>query len=274
MLSPLNTSSREPARVDPLASSTATQKERAYSRIRKQIEGLELQRGAKVSTRELARVLGISTIPVREAVTQLVGEGLLEHRPGVGTFVMNPTRLEIKDIYELRMVLESYAARRAATAEDTRGLKEMRRSVELMSQLSRQPWDGRQTDSLRLHKQWGIADASFHLAVLHRARNHLAVKMVAGLRLMTRVFGHRLSELRMRNLEGSLQEHVEILGAIEDRDARSASILMRRHIRRGLLIAMDRDEESLRSQSMDTKNIHDELDGLAREITELEEYGI
>ncbi len=275
MLSPLNTSREKPPFANSFQSTTATQKERAYNQIRRQIEAMELPGGTKVSTRGLARDLGVSTIPVREAITQLVGEGLLEHRPGVGTFVMNPTRLEVKDIYELRMVLESHAARKAAMATGTHGYEQMRRSIELMRQLSRHSWDHRHaTENVLLHKQWGIADATFHLAVLHRAGNQMAVKMVAGLRLMTRVFGHRLSDLRMRNLEGSLCEHTEILNAIEQADPKQASRLMRSHIRRGLAIAMARDDEHLRTESIDAKGIYDELDGLSREITQIEDCGI
>jgi DNA-binding GntR family transcriptional regulator len=232
---------------------------------------LELQRGTKVSTRNLAHVLGMSAIPVREAITQLVGEGLLEHRPGVGTFVVNPSRLEIKDIYELRMVLESYAAKCAAMAVGSRGMKEMHQSVELMRLISGRAGEGlTPSDNSRLHEQWGIADASFHLAVLRRAGNHVAVKMVTGLRLMTRVFGHRISELRMQNLEDSHHEHLEILMAIEHRDPRKAFRLMRTHIRKGLAIALKHDEKLRREESGMHGSDHNALEELARQIMQLE----
>jgi len=273
MLSRTSTPRATDADATRLASTTATLKERAYGQLRRQIEHMELRRGERISNRQLAKSLGMSAIPVREAITQLVGEGLLEHRPGVGTFVVNPSRHEIEDIYELRIVLESYAAGRAAMAVGGRGLDEMRRAVELMRQLSvRAQQEHPEPGNARLYEHWRIADAQFHLAVLRRAGNASAVRMVTGLRLMTRVFGHRMSPQRMRNLDESFRDHHDILGAIERRDARVASRLMRAHIRGGRAIALKFDDLRRRDESAAHEHDHDVLEELSRQIARLETH--
>jgi DNA-binding GntR family transcriptional regulator len=203
------------------------------------IESGELPRGTRISNRKVAQQLGMSAIPVREAITQMVGEGLLDQRPGIGTYVVNPTRIEIDDIYELREVLESYAARRAAQVNGDRGLADMRQSVELIRKVKEH---GDRTDSQEtLHKlgeQSAAADASFHMAILRRAGNQLALRTVTGLRLITRVFNQWSPAERLRGIVKVIDEHAAILDAIERRDAKLAGQLMRQHIRDGRKYAL------------------------------------
>ncbi|MCC6680766.1 MAG: GntR family transcriptional regulator [Phycisphaeraceae bacterium] len=255
-----------------LSSSTATLKEQAYAQIRHRIETQQLQRGVRISNRKLAQTLGMSAIPVREAVTQLAGEGLLEHRPGIGTFVVNPDRDEIAEIYELRELLESHSARRAASVIGSIHLDQMHQSIALMKRINERIGQCRNPDEAdRLYEQWTMADASFHLAVLGRAGNRMAIKMVSGLRLMTRIFGHKVSRLRLQHLEVPLREHVAILEAIEQRDAIQAGRLMRKHIRGGRRIALRRDDMQRRLDMGGLLDRDGSLTKLEREITQLQE---
>src|SRR6187455_1865260 len=90
-------------------------KERAYNHLRSRLLAGDLPLESQVSERALSKELGMSTIPVREAVTQLIGEGLLRKQPGIGTFVAIGGRKQLEDLFELREGLESFAASLAAT---------------------------------------------------------------------------------------------------------------------------------------------------------------
>ncbi len=229
--------------------STYTLKERAYSSIRRMIETGELGRGSRVSNRKVAKQLKMSAIPVREAITQMVGEGLLDHRPGIGTYVVNPTRIEIDDIYELREVLESYAARRAAQVSSDRGLAEMKQSIELIRQIKAQ---GDKTtseeDRTKLGVQTAEADSTFHMAVLRRAGNLLAMRTITGLRLISRVFNQCQPAVRLQGIDVVIDEHTEILQAIESGDVSAAGKLMRKHIRGGRKHALKHFDDQQREK--------------------------
>ena len=87
-----------------------TQRENAYQQIRQRLLDGGLPAGVRLSPTALAREIGISHIPVREAITQLQSEGLVVHFAHRGTFVKGMDRQELVDMIEIRSVLECYAA--------------------------------------------------------------------------------------------------------------------------------------------------------------------
>jgi DNA-binding GntR family transcriptional regulator len=94
-------------------STTASATQRAYDHVRKQLANGELEPGARLVTRSLAQELGISLNPVREALTRLASERLVEHVPGAGTFVRRLDAQEIRDLYGLREAIECHAVAEA-----------------------------------------------------------------------------------------------------------------------------------------------------------------
>ncbi|MBI4892966.1 MAG: GntR family transcriptional regulator [Acidobacteria bacterium] len=85
--------------------------EQVYTTIRNRILRGELRFGAPLSRRVLAEELGVSIVPVGDALQRLEGDGLVESRPRVGTRVRVPTARSIRGHYILREALESQAAR-------------------------------------------------------------------------------------------------------------------------------------------------------------------
>src|SRR5205814_976562 len=81
--------------------------------IRDAIYRNELRPGQQLQQEELAVKFGISRIPVRDALRQLQGEGLVELYPNRGAFVSNPGLEELREVFGLRVLLESYALRMA-----------------------------------------------------------------------------------------------------------------------------------------------------------------
>src|SRR5665213_2504306 len=86
---------------------------KAYLFLQKKIASGELPAGSLVSELAISKELGSSRTPVREAVSQLLAEGLLEISPGGGIVVTRLTRQGIIDLYELREALEVFAVDRA-----------------------------------------------------------------------------------------------------------------------------------------------------------------
>lgn len=109
------------SRALPVLEQPANLADRAYYAVREKILRGVLRPGAPVSSRGLARDLGMSHLPVAQALRRLESEGFLESRSRAGTRVRVPTGQDILDRYEVREALESQAARlfavRAVPAE-------------------------------------------------------------------------------------------------------------------------------------------------------------
>jgi DNA-binding GntR family transcriptional regulator len=85
--------------------------QQAYLLIRDRILGGQIPFGASISRRELSRELGMSTLPITDALRRLESEKLIEAIPRVGTVVRAPTRQDVQGFYVVREALESQAAR-------------------------------------------------------------------------------------------------------------------------------------------------------------------
>ena len=108
----------------------------AYAVVRRRIVRGEMALGQAVSRRKVAAELGMSFLPVSEALLRLEFEGMLESRPRAGTRVRIPSRDDVKGHYLLRELLEAEAARRfaeGATKSERAGLLKMAARVDALS---------------------------------------------------------------------------------------------------------------------------------------------
>lgn len=219
-------------------------KQQAYSLILRKLSNGELPAGARVSNRALAKELDIGFVPVREAIIRLVSEGLVEHRPGQGTFVPEPSNEKIIDLYDLREALECHAVAKLAAQAGRLDLSEAesqnRQLWEIIEELSRQGSDTCDAEQL---DRWGHADAAFHGALLRAAGNRLALERVLDLRLLTRIFSQGMQHQPTATLVRTHEEHQRIVAALAQGDADAARREMSAHIRYGcrmILAAHDR----------------------------------
>ena len=106
--------------------------QKAYWHIHDKLCHGVLQPGSRLSNRKVAKEIGISFTPVREALSRLVSEGLLEYRQGVGVFVPVVSIQEIRENYELCEIIESEVATRAVTNLPASMFVEMRKSYDHM----------------------------------------------------------------------------------------------------------------------------------------------
>jgi DNA-binding GntR family transcriptional regulator len=106
---------------------------RAYRSIRDEILEGRLTAGTPLSRRRLADELGMSSVPVAEALNRLESEGVVESRPSAGTRVKIPTEPEVRGHYVLREALETHSARlfaERATARDRVHVRVLARALD------------------------------------------------------------------------------------------------------------------------------------------------
>jgi DNA-binding GntR family transcriptional regulator len=121
-----------------MRSTTSTLANEAYGIVRRRLVHGQLSLGQAVSRRKLAAELGMSFLPVSEALLRLEFEGLLESRPRAGTRVRIPSADDVHGHYLVRETLETQAARlfaEVASKAERVGLQKMGRRVDRLSQL-------------------------------------------------------------------------------------------------------------------------------------------
>lgn len=145
-----------------------TMAEAALERLREAIIMGELTPGTPLRLEDLARSLGMSISPIREAVRQLEALGLAEHVPHHGAKVMGLDIEEVRQLFSIRLALETLAVRRAAE------LLEESDEEEARSQLAAYH-DARRAGDTRAAVR---AHSAFHFALYEAARSNWLTRLI------------------------------------------------------------------------------------------------
>ncbi len=166
---------------------------------------------------EIASQLRVSHIPVREALRQLESEGLVTYQPNRGATVTALTSEEIREIYDIRAILETAAVRRAAPRL---GAESLARAAALLDR-AEAATDG---------AAWGSLDVEFHQLVYDLDTRPRLKELITG--LLRRVDRYWLSHgLMLKHRESFDREHRALLDALRARDPERASRVLEAHLR-------------------------------------------
>lgn len=190
-------------------------------RVRDLVISGALPPGAPVSEISLAKRYDVSRTPVRETLKQLQREGLVEIRPKVGTFVKEPTRREIVELFQLKEVLEGLAAglmaRRGVVAE----LEPLDRNIE-QSDLAAKANDA---------KRYADLVDEFHRTIIRGSDSRKLLEHYD--LLMNQLTFHRMVQRTAEHpgrISTSTDEHKTVLEMIRAKDHFAAETAMRNHV--------------------------------------------
>ena len=208
----------------PLLSNTA------YNSIRDGILSGKLIPGMWLRQEALAKTLGVSQATIREALNRMVSEGLAVHVPHKGVRVVTISAEDLRDIYDMRAVLEGLANELAASLISQQGLARMR---ELLPDTVVSA-DSQSTDMAR------AANREFHwVAIRASGRGHL-IRVLEQLWVLIdpyMVYGRfwNVEQTYQKRIEGSvldLEDHTRLLKSLEERDGRSVQQISQEYIHR------------------------------------------
>ncbi len=219
---------------------SGTLKQQVYSHIHRKLSNGELRPGERLSGRALAKEIGVSPIPVRDAISQLRSEGFIETRSGGDAYVPEPSYEELMDIYDQREALECHAVARVAESPGDAELTELEKCAKEMSSVIETLDKAGQADrDLALLERWARADAAFHDNILRAAGNRRSLETVLNLRVKTRIFGKQVRYEPFGSLRRTQEEHKRILEAIRKGNAEEARSAMAEHIRNGCRLIIE-----------------------------------
>jgi DNA-binding GntR family transcriptional regulator len=211
--------------------------QKAYHELRDRLRAGKLPPGTRLVNRTLAAELGFSFTPVREAISRLASEGLVEQVPGAGAFVRRLDRQDLAQLYDLRATLEPYAAAEAARHISAVELEELRRVCSEFEAIA-EHCRGRKprAATAKRREAWLRAEERFHELLIEAARNPWLTKMAVELRLVSLVFASQLEAADLLTPEvaqRTWREHAKLLELLEERDADAAQAWMKAHIQQG-----------------------------------------
>jgi len=211
----------------------------AYAYIQQKLSRRELRSGEKVSEQRLARELGISRTPVREAIHRLKNEGLLVQLASSGTFIAEPSRRHLIEMYEVRLALEAMAVVKAVRRMRPADAAQLQQYANEMRRLAREFRDSRRPRmDGRLQREFLAADAAFHKLIAGVAQNDLVCKTLGDVHLRHCAFGLGSHFRDLYHVARIWLYHARIAAAVRRRDARTARRMMQQHIRFSLREAL------------------------------------
>lgn len=178
----------------------------------------EMAPGDHINEADLARRLGISRGPLREALSQLEGRQLLERVPGMGMRIIRLSQPDLESLFEIRASLEALACRRAAR---------------FISEVELQKLEG-------MLEQYGTAespeetygsDDDFHLVIAYASQSDRLIKMLTeDLYLQVRLYRYQSERRTAKRTAAAWREHREIVDALRAREPDRAASAMERHV--------------------------------------------
>lgn len=218
----------------------------AYEAIKRDIIRTRLDPGQKIIQSELSDRYAVGTTPIREALQRLAQEGLVEPVPRYGYIVARITLYDVRELFELRVLLESASCRWAATRGDMEDLEAIRQVADFI-------YVKGDEESYSVYLS---ANRDFHRSIAFVSGNHRLVPLITQvLDEMTRILYVAILH-DLERFDVFVREHVDLADALCDRDPDLAEELIRAEIELTQKLVLDALIESGRQPTDAGRRVH------------------
>ncbi len=180
--------------------------------------------GSRLNIADLAKRLDVSAIPVREALRRLEAEGLVEFQPNRGVVVRQLSAAELRELFLVRLPLETLAATEASRRRSEKSLQTLQSIL-------------RKMDGTRQDEVWRALHEQFHEELYTLSQLPRLTQTIVGLRGQMRPYAklYNADPEQVRHVQA---EHHAILKALRDRDDASIRRIMHEHLARPARLAL------------------------------------
>jgi len=193
-----------------------TREEFVANRLREAILRGDLAPGERLDESALAVALGVSRTPIRSALRVLAAESLVDLHPHRGAIVSELSPDELNEVYLVRMILESTAARLAAPKMDDERIAALEALIQELE---------RTTDP----DQWLALNNQFHATIYQAANRPRMISIIEYVRNISTPYIRQFIELR-EHMDSSRDDHRRLLEACKKRDGQLAELELRKHL--------------------------------------------
>lgn len=197
-------------------------REEIYDSLKKSILHGKLKGGQRLIEEQLANQVGISRTPVREAFHKLEQDDLVKRRLKGGFIVRDFTEEDVKEIFGIRIALESYAAYLAALHITPDEISTLEKKVKEAEKALK---GGDEDKAVEVHTE-------FHDLLYHACKSKKLIEMINNFR--DYFYRYRYALLHTEGgMETSIQDHLQMLEAMKKKNPRLVERLVRKHLERG-----------------------------------------
>ena len=195
-----------------------TNAEKAYTQIKGKIITAEMPPGSVINEAQLMEEFALGRTPIREAIKQLQTENLVMVTPRKGMFVADIAVTDLLQIFEVRVELESFATKLAAERITEQEISELQKLAKAYQEVDLSDKDA----LIKL-------DGEFHALLANATHNKFLIKEIEHYyNLSLRIWYIALNYAKPDDID--VDAHIEILEAIQARDAVKAGLRMKKHI--------------------------------------------
>ena len=224
--------------------------EKAYLHIRERVFNGELAPGSQLVNRTLAAEVGSSFIPVREAISRLASEGIVEQVAGAGAFVKKFDRQEISEIYDVRELFEPFAAAEAARLISDHELSELESILSDWEALGTNITNKKRGANESDLDHWLELNERFHEIVITASRNRILSKFTSGMQVLSQCFAAHRGAPKLLSPElvhRTIESHRSLYQSLEQRKGEEAAAIIREQLvlgRRAILQFFDQNRST------------------------------
>jgi len=208
-----------------------SKKEIIYKKLKGLIINNEIEPGSQIKEKYFAQKFGVSIMPVREALVQLETEGFVEKFQGQLAIASNITIKDVKDIFEIRDIIERGIARHAAAIEDKKALIEKRKEYIVKTS------DGKILND----KEADLIFDDLHLFIADLVDNkqlkYMYINVIERIKRIRNLFKDRTDKERLKEL---IDDHLHLLDAIIEGDFKNVEELVDEHLEKSMLYFVTR----------------------------------
>ena len=223
----------------PNATASSTKPEAIAERIRAAILEHRLAPGAKLTEAQLCEVFGVKRGPIRQALSLLATDRLVDLEPNRGAFVASPSLQEVHEVFEMRRIIEMAVVERIAQGHGMRRLKSISATI------------GKERRAFESHdfSSWIRLSGEFHTELAALTGNTVLCECLSGLVARSTLISALYESLGKSSC--SFEDHEDILAALDAGDAAKAGDLMAQHLRDVELKMLERPARGAVDVNMD-----------------------
>ncbi|MGM0602044.1 MAG: GntR family transcriptional regulator [Bacillota bacterium] len=200
----------------------------AYKFIKDKIVNNEFERGEVISENQIADMLEISRSPVRGAFQKLASENLLKIMPSRGAIIKEMSLKEAKDIYDLRMALETFTLTRVFSKISQKDIDKLKKLIELEKIAFEEEKDYMKSMDY---------DVQFHLYFIKLSGNKEIERLIKNFEDRFAAYGY-IALKKPGRIVTTLEEHTDIIKAIEENDFEKSLEKLKYHLKNGKRYAL------------------------------------
>lgn len=193
--------------------------EKIYNLIKDRITHFEYPPGYQINVRQLQDELGVSNSPLKDALSRLAGEGLVEITSRKGTFVKDISPRDLSEIERVREMLEIGAVELVVETITTEQIAAVEKKYK-ETLIEKKDFD---------YSKFMDRDSQFHLSIIKLTGNKRLIDIYCQLNAHIQIFRFQKARNRKEPLPWTHQDHQEIIDALKSRDVERAKQAVRKH---------------------------------------------